>query len=232
MLVTPLAKEFGWGRAKNSVLTSAIALMSGMASPLAGWMLKYIMAAGVAVAKGGYVSAGEANSLSIFLCAHILVGIGMGTAGLVSASMVVADLGRCTARFCPGGDDIGRFDRPTDKRSGCAARDRVIGPARRLRTAVATDGGDSYSAVTTDGETRSPMHGAEKRLSVKEASALLPGLEVGEALRSSSAWLLLLGTFCFWFAVNPTETHLIPYLIGLGYSQTTPQASSVCFFPV
>jgi hypothetical protein len=158
MFVTPPAKEFGWGRAKISVLTSAIALMSAVASPLAGWMLKYIMAAGVAVATGGSGPRVDGGG----------------------------ELVRCTARFCPGGDDSGRFDRPTDKRSGCGARDRVIRPARWLWTAVATDGGDSYAAVTTDGETRPPMHGAEKRLSVKEASGLLLGLEVGEALPSSS----------------------------------------------
>lgn len=38
MFVAPLVKEFHWSRTQASVLTSVIALLSGVTSLLAGWL--------------------------------------------------------------------------------------------------------------------------------------------------------------------------------------------------
>jgi MFS family permease len=236
MFVTPLAKEFGWGRAKISVLTSAIALMSGVASLLAGWILdrteaKYVMAAGVAIATGGYVLASQADSFSMLLCAHTLLGIGMGAAGLVPASLVVANWFEARRGFALGvtisGSSIGGLINNLVVGHAIASHGWRVGYIL-LAIPMAVI---AIPLLLLTVETRPPTHGSEKRLSVKEASAMLPGLEVREALRSSSFWLLLFSTFCFWFAVNPTETHLIPYFIGLGYSQTTAASIFSLLFP-
>jgi fucose permease len=77
----------------------------------------------------------------------------------------------------------------------------------------------------------SGQEGETARMSVKEASDRLPGLEVDEALRSRSFWMLVVATFCFWSAVNPVETHLIPYLIGLGYQPTVAATFFSIIFP-
>src|SRR5262249_139882 len=52
------------------------------------------------------------------------------------------------------------------------------------------------------------------------AAVSLPGLEVAEALRAPSFWLLGLAAFCFTFAASGLTVHLIPYLTGLTYSST------------
>ena len=41
---TPLLKQFGWTRAKLSLLQSAMGLTMGAAMPLAGWLLGIVVA--------------------------------------------------------------------------------------------------------------------------------------------------------------------------------------------
>lgn len=48
----------------------------------------------------------------------------------------------------------------------------------------------------------------------------LPGLEVGEALRSRSFWLIALLYFVYMLAGAAFGVHFVPYLIGLGFSPT------------
>jgi nitrate/nitrite transporter NarK len=54
-------------------------------------------------------------------------------------------------------------------------------------------------------------------VSVAATAARLPGLEVGEALRTRSFWTILLAKFCFGFYAAGGIVHIITYLIGIGY---------------
>src|SRR5262249_13883848 len=62
-----------------------------------------------------------------------------------------------------------------------------------------------------------PRPQTEHRASVAEAAARLPGLEVSDALRARSFWMLSLANFCFAFSGAGGVVHFITYLIGIGY---------------
>src|SRR5262249_43940328 len=56
---------------------------------------------------------------------------------------------------------------------------------------------------------------AEK--TVADAARALPGLEVGEALRARSFWLIGLAQLFYALAASGTTVHAIPHFIGAGW---------------
>jgi sugar phosphate permease len=55
---------------------------------------------------------------------------------------------------------------------------------------------------------------------VHAAAGALPGLELGEALRTRSFWMIASAQFMFAFVAAGVGLHLITYLMGLGYTET------------
>jgi MFS family permease len=55
---------------------------------------------------------------------------------------------------------------------------------------------------------------------VHGAAGALPGLELGEALRTRSFWMIASAQFMFAFVAAGVGLHLITYLMGLGYTET------------
>jgi MFS family permease len=237
MFVAPLVKEFHWSRTQASVLTSVIALLSGVTSLLAGWLLdrieaKFVMVAGVTAAVAGYLLAASANSFSVLVCAHVLLGIGMGAAGLVPASMVIANWfearrGAALAVAISGSSLGGLIGNVFTSRIIASRGWRAGYVSLAIPMAVIAAPLILFAVQTRP----SGQEGETATMSVKEASDRLPGFEVDEALRSRSFWMLVVATFCFWSAVNPVETHLIPYLIRLGYQPTVAATVFSIIFP-
>lgn len=58
-------------------------------------------------------------------------------------------------------------------------------------------------------------------VSVAQAAQALPGLEIKQAMRARSFWLISLAQFCFALAASGAALHLIAYLIGIGYPAVT-----------
>jgi len=237
VFVTPLVKAFHWDRAKVSVLTSVVALLSGLSSLVIGWLIdrieaKFVMAAGVAMASAGYALASEANSFPALVCAHAFLGIGMGAAGLVPASLVIANWfdarrGFALAVAIAGSSAGGLAMNLIISRVIASHGWRVGYMTLAVPMAVV-----SIPLLLLTIQTRPASSGEpEQRLTVKESSDRLAGFDVPEALRSVSFWMLVAATFLFWFGVNPTETHLIPYLIGLGYRPTIAATIFGLLFP-
>ena len=54
-----------------------------------------------------------------------------------------------------------------------------------------------------------------------ESASALPGLEVNEALRTRAFWMLVVLQFCYTFSVGGSFIHLVQYLIGIGYTQSS-----------
>jgi MFS family permease len=52
------------------------------------------------------------------------------------------------------------------------------------------------------------------------AETVLPGLEVGEALKSRSFWMIAIAEVLFATAGVGLRVHLVPYLSGIGYTPT------------
>jgi MFS family permease len=68
--------------------------------------------------------------------------------------------------------------------------------------------------------------GREMAASVRREAAATPGLELGAALRSLPFWMLAIVQMLFTVAFNGVYYHLVPYLIGAGYS---PEHAALIF---
>ena len=93
---TPLLKQFGWTRAKLSLLQSTMGLTMGVAMPLAGWLLdrveaRLVMLAGALVAGAAFAAASQAHSFAPMLAAYIAFGFGMGASTTLPAAFVVSN---------------------------------------------------------------------------------------------------------------------------------------------
>jgi MFS family permease len=93
---TPLLKQFGWSRAKVSLLQSTMGLTMGIAMPLAGWLLdrveaRIVMLAGALLAGVAFAAASQAHSFVPMLAAYIAFGFGMGASTTLPAAFVVSN---------------------------------------------------------------------------------------------------------------------------------------------
>jgi MFS family permease len=76
-----------------------------------------------------------------------------------------------------------------------------------------------------------PVDGTKSAEDVETLSAtVMPGLEVGEALRTRSFWMVSTAQLLSLTAFIGVGAHFIPYLVGLGYSATTAASMSSVMF--
>ena len=227
---TPLLKQFGWTRAKLSLLQSTMGLTMGAAFPLAGWLLdrieaKVVMLAGALLAGVAFAAASTAHSFGTMLAAYIAFGFGMGASTTLPAAFVVSNwfeerrgvaLGVAMAGASFGGTVMTLVASTAlawgGWRVGYLAMAAPIFVIAGPLIIFLVKGRPQLSADSSrHGE---PAH-------AQSASAPeLPGFELGEALRSRSFWLISLGFFAFAFSATGTVVHLIPYLIGQGFKPT------------
>ena len=227
---TPLLKQFGWTRAKLSLLQSTMGLTMGVAFPLAGLLLdrieaKVVMLAGALLAGAAFAGASTAHSFGTMLAAYIAFGFGMGASTTLPAAFVVSNwfeerrgvaLGVAMAGASFGGTVMTLVASTAlawgGWRVGYLAMAAPIFVIAGPLIIFLVKGRPQLSADSSrHGE---PAH-------AQSASAPeLPGFELGEALRSRSFWLISLGFFAFAFSATGTVVHLIPYLIGQGFKPT------------
>jgi MFS family permease len=235
---TPLLKQFGWTRAKLSLLQSTMGLTMGIAMPLAGWLLdrveaKVVMLAGALLSGVAFAAISGAHSFTPMLVAYIAFGFGMGASTTLPSAFVVSNwfddqrglaLGVAMAGASFGGTVMTLI-------AGFAL---ALGGWRVGYIAMAVPifivaaplilfvvkgrpprGERSEGAAAIDsGSQPGASH-------VQGGGALdLPGFELGEALRSRSFWLVSLLFFSFAFSATGTVVHLIPFLIGQGFAPT------------
>jgi len=222
---TPLLKQFGWTRAKLSLLQSTMGLTMGAAMPLAGWMLdrveaRVVMLAGALLAGVAFAAASQAHSFAPMLAAYILFGVGMGASTTLPAAFVVSNW----------------FEERRGTALGVAMAGASFGgTVMTLVASYAIAWGGwrlGYVAVAAPVfiiaaplilfvvKGRPPQQVRRESPGKTESAAELPGFELGEALRSRSFWLICFGFFAFAFSATGTVVHLIPYLIGRGFAPT------------
>jgi MFS family permease len=67
---------------------------------------------------------------------------------------------------------------------------------------------------------RPPDEGPAEAAATAPQAQSIPGLDVGEALASRSFWLIAIFNFCAVAVGTGIVVHLVPYLMGLGFSST------------
>ncbi len=227
VFVTPLLKYFGWSRAKVSGLPAVLAVSAGLSAPLIGWLLdrvetRVVMAAGAIISAASFALASRANSYPPMLAAYLVLGVGLTAATLLPASMVIANwfgarrgiaMGVTMSGTTAGGMLMTLVANHAIARGGWRAGYEVLA-APMVLVAVPV----IWLLVRTRPAADDPG------VSVADAAARLPGLEVGPALRTRSFWTISLANFCFAFSAAGGVVHFITYLIGIGYP-----ASSAAF---
>src|SRR5271156_2056473 len=222
VFIAPLVKEFGWSRAQVSTLPSMIAIFIGVSAPLIGWLLdrfeaKWIAALGSLLAAAAFVIAGTANSYTTMLIAYCTLGVGMASGAVLPCYFVVSNWFSDRRGLALSVSQVGI---------------EVGGTVMALLTAYFIQAHGwrfAYIALALPivflvtpalallVQNRPPEGHVEA--ATAEAQSV-PGLDVGEALASRSFWLIAIFDFCSVAVGTGILVHLIPYLIGLGFSPT------------
>lgn len=96
VFLLPLSAEFGWPRSQMTGVYSALMVISGLASPLAGlvferWGPRALYAGGLALLGTGYFLAGRVHALwQLYLCVGLLGGLGASAVGMVPAAALIS----------------------------------------------------------------------------------------------------------------------------------------------
>jgi MFS family permease len=221
IFLVPLQQHFGWDRAQSSLLFTAMALLYAANMPVAGWLLdrfdaRFVMATGAGLCGIGFVCASLSNSYASMMAAYVLIGIGIGLAAYVPVTVVITNW----------------FDKRRGLALGIALAGEFVGImvmapilTRTLSTFNWRAGYLTIAALmfvvllpltlvivrTRPSATKTLAHG-------HSSSDNLPGMEVGEALRSRSFWMIAIAQVCWGCSITGLFIHLAAYMTGVGYS--------------
>jgi MFS family permease len=220
----PVVRHFGWSRAWFSVLGSAAPLAAGLSSPLLGSLLdrigaRSVMIAGAAMVGAGYVALSRANSAAAFLVIFIVMGVGIAAATIIPTALVItnwfragrgAALGVAFAGIPLGSTVVTVWANYLVLHFGFRVAFFAMGiPILLIVIPLLT-------AFLRTRPGSLPAHHA--------AESVLPGLEVDEALKSRSFWMIAIAEVLFATAGVGLRVHLVPYLSGIGYTPTVAAA--------
>jgi MFS family permease len=231
----PVVKHFGWSRGFLSLLVGTAPLAAGLSSPAVGWLMDRIevskvMIAGASVVALSFVALSRANSAAEFLIIFILLGVGITASTIIPSALVITNwfqanrglaLGIAFAGIPLGGTGMTILANHVVQhygfRAGYFAMAVPIGLivipllAAFVRTRPDANPGDPVRAAGGD-------------------LLAVPGLELREALRSRSFWMIAIAEVLFATANVGIRVHLIPYLTGIGYAPTIAAALFAAMF--
>src|SRR6516162_6239279 len=92
VFLSALLKAFGWSHSKASWLPSVLVLAVGITGPLTGWLLDHfdaraVMGIGGLLTGGSFIAASRATTFTELLIAYLILGVGLGASGVVTAGM-------------------------------------------------------------------------------------------------------------------------------------------------
>jgi MFS family permease len=220
IFLVPLQEHFGWNSAQSSLPFTAMGLLYAASMPAAGWLLdrfdaRFVMAAGTGVCGVGFLCASVSNSYASIMAAYILIGIGIGVAGYVPITVVITNWFQERRGLAMGIALSGEF-------LGIMVMAPVL--TRTISTWSWRAGYLTIAVLmlvlllplalalvrTRPGEAHTLEHG---HISTDD----LPGMEVKEALRSRSFWMVAIAQICWGCAITGLFMHLPAYMDGLGY---------------
>jgi len=229
---SPLLKEFHGTHASISLCATAIVLFTGAAAPIAGWLIeqvdvRLVMGAGATLAGVSLYGISRAATFNHLLGCYALLGIGLGASTMVPASLVLTNwfkerrgtvLGLATAGMELGGVVMTLLSAHIISTSGWRAAYMALAlPVFLLVLPLV------IVVIRTRPETKVEAVGAETMVAISPIGLRAPadGLEVGEAFRKRSFWLLAVAQFCFGLGVAGALIHLVPLMLRAGYTAAT-----------
>ena len=220
----PVIKHFGWSRGFFSLLVATAPLAAGLSSPAVGWLMdrrgaRQVMIAGASIVALSFVALSRANSAAEFLIVFVFLGVGITASTIIPSALVITNwfqanrgvaLGLAFSGIPLGGTGITIFANYVVLHYGFRAGYfamavpivLIVIPliAALVRTRPVAQAGDQVPAAAGD--------------------LAVPGLELREALRSRSFWMIAIAEVSFATAGVGVRVHLIPYLTGVGYTPT------------
>ena len=234
-LIEPLEDEFGWSRAAIGAGPSIGAVMWGITTPIAGYLVdrigvRRLLVVGVLLVGSGNIFISQIEALWHFYIATSLIGIGMSLAGLPVCAVAVAHWfakrrGRALGIVSAGAGATGVMVVLTpllvalfDGRTGVMALG-LIQLAICIPLAMTVRHRPEEIGLLPDGEPLTPGAApADPSPGVVEGEGGHSGMEqpqeltVGEALRARSFWMLAPALILTWIGSLAVIVHLIPYL--------------------
>ncbi|MGO9605979.1 MAG: MFS transporter [Candidatus Binataceae bacterium] len=218
-----LLSHFKWTHTRTAWLTSALALSAGFSGPLIGVLLdrieaRIVMVVGVILSALAFFVASRADSFNVMLAAYLVLGIGIAAATLLPASLVIANW----------------FGARRGIAMGLTFAGTSLGGAGMVQVgnyAIIHFGGWRAAYVTLAvpmivivvplilWKVRSRPPEARKE-DFQASGDALPGLELSEALRTRSFWMISAAQFLYACVAAGAGLHLIHHLINLGYTPT------------
>jgi MFS family permease len=238
LFIAPLLKQFGWSRTQVSMLFAVLAFASGVSSPLAGRLLerieaRVVIAIGALVSGGGLVLASRANSFGPMLAAYAMLGLGLGFSTFVPTALVVSNwfgerrgvaLGIVMGGQSLGGMVMAPLVSYAIAKGGWRVGELVLAVPMfvivtpivlalvRSRPPEAAAEGPAIAA------------GTARNNDGRDLFADVPGLEVAQALRTRSFWMIV-AEFLYPLAGVGAFVHMVAYLCGIGYSDAAAASS-------
>ena len=218
-----LLKHFGWSRAYLSTLGSAGAIAAGLVGPLVGWLLdrfeaRRVMVAGTAATAIAFMAASRVNSYFPLLLANLVIAIGVTAATVIPCSLIVSNWFGARRGLALGvtfaGTSIGGMAMTIVSSYAIASGGWRTGYVTLAIPMIVVVIPILLLAVRS----RPPDANPATHLSTAHPSTILPGLELAEAMRTRSFWLISAAQFLFACSIAGVGLHLIAYLIGVGYA--------------
>lgn len=237
LFIAPLLKQFGWGRTQVSMLFSVLALASGVSSPLAGRMLerieaRLVIALGAMLSGAGLVVASRAHGFGPMLAAYSILGLGLGFSTFVPAALVVSNwfgerrgiaLGIVMGGQSLGGMVMAPLVSYAIAHAGWRVGELVLAvPMFVIVTPLALA---LVRSRPPEAEAGAQAAAAAAPPAERDLFADVPGLEVAEALRTRSFWMIMAVQFLFPLAGVGAFVHMVAYLSGIGYGDAAAALS-------
>src|SRR5262249_5842425 len=230
----PVVNHFGWSRGFFSLLVASAPLAAGLSSPVVGRLLDRVsahktMIVGASMVALSYLGLSRATTAGEFLLIFIVLGVGISASTIIPTALVITRrfrenrglaLGIAFSGIPLGGSGISLFANYIVLHHGFRAG--YLAMALPIILIV-------LPLVTLLVRTR-PVPAGETTQNAATKSSPLPGLELREAFRTRSFWMVALADLLFAAAAAGIRVHPVPYLTDLAYSPTLAAEAFAAMF--
>ncbi len=221
VFLTPFMKRFGWTHSKVSLVPTAFSLAVGLVSPLIGYLLdrleaRVVVCAGALAAIAGLLIASHSAAIGSMVGAYVAMGIGVGGATFIPASLVAANWFKDQRGLAVGVVVAGSSTSGITMPPMADYLIRSFGVSATFIALAAPIALLVIPAVLLVVRTRPDSDAAAA--TVADQVKTLPGVEVGPALATRAFWLLALVQGLGMAGLGGTFYHLVPAMIDAGYS--------------